>query len=422
MIRLLLFFIGAGLFTPARADFLLKHSLQIGAHRYVLVMILPDYFIHHFGAWGELDYELHEQALAPVPEARISEWKGFLQRTLWTDYELSPLLQGQSLWEPRFNLFRFAETFDDKRSAIYAILKARPGLSNDDDLDELAPTAEIFQLKALLRLTSPIDTPEDAPFFERVKSLMPWEIRGIYHEPAELEAVRDKKWVSAESKEQTDGVACIFIDPENGLGCHKGKQGFYWFEGAPLELKAWYHKPESIVINSPAGRERLLIDFLPDLLQISQMYGGFERTGLTLADFEHLRSDCPKILESIRKATGHKVTAKDIGIRAGQFWSEVVDDNLVQQEIDLFRMQVRRTYPDPDFNGRTTRILWAEKQTILPALSAWAAKRPGASLLPLTKILLKKTRDRPCRQIVDRFGAPIWNHRPDAVGFALSLK
>jgi len=363
-----------------RADFLIQHRLKIGDWNYALVIILPAYYGNFFGTYDLLHVELYEQQLDPVPDERIAEWKSSLQTKLWNDYEKAPFLGGQKLSDERFSWFRFAERFDDKRSAIFAILQMNEG-------QVAAAPGDDSVLRALVRLSSPIYHPASSSADQVLLRLMPWEIRAL-KDPNTAKYAREsfeslgRRTVNVERRD----FGMIPFGEAEELPLGRWPASFSWFDGVPLELKAWYHLPQTVI--SPT-RERLVIDFLPDLLAIVHMYDGFERTGISLKDAESAldASYIREVVEMSSVILKKDLTPQDIGVRAGEFWTEVLDPKLALRERADFAMEQRFAFADPDFDGFTNHVLWTRRQEFFPALRDWANQRRGAAWLPLSRIV-----------------------------------
>jgi hypothetical protein len=400
------------------ADFLIRHPLSITSHHYLLVIVLPQYFGNFFGTWDQLDFELAKQKVSPVDPKRIQAWQLFLQKRQWQKYENSPLLGGQSIYLPKYDDFRYAERFDDGRSALFAILKI-PNAGNRAVRD-IWPS-DRMELRALVRLSSTLFATMEDDVDRQILAHLPWQLRALRSEEAKRLESEDPIISEVGVEDQKTGIVPIFDRVENRLA--RFPMSFSWPEGGVLEFKAWFHDPELIRFTGSDGRtHRQIIDFLPDLLEIVHMYGGFERTGWTWADIQ--RVEGPELgaseIPQIGKLLGRPITAKEIGLRSREFFSDVPDPALAKREIDDFKLKPRRLYRDPDLSKFMANILWGIKREVLPAISEWAQKRAGYQSLPFSRIVTQRRR-LPCREVLRRYGGPVFDLHSKVRSFAISF-
>lgn len=359
-----------------------EHEITIAGHHFSMVIVLPQYFARNFGMLDELDFELRLQDVHPIPDAKIHKTLEALQNNLWRTYNQSPFLKGKDIFGPKFDTFRGIERFTDGRSAIFAIVeKEKPGTVSE------VP----FTLEAMVRMSSPIDLTATEPIDRLFQELLPFDLRVLLSDEGLKQRQKYPRPIVARFGNRKVGYVPIFLEDEAVLG--RAESEVACWEGAPLELKAWYHQPK--VIKQPDGKN-LIIDFIPDLLEVALMYGGFDRTGLSTASLAHdefSKLGLEKIVSLVSRLNGKPATSRDIGIRAGEFWTEVIELPLANREQEDFDMDLRLHFDDPHFTGYKNHVLWSTRERLLPALSTWASKRPGAKLLPFSRLIVKNRRE-----------------------------
>ncbi len=384
-----------------------EHEYKIGNHSFTAVIILPAYYSRNFGQWDELDYELKEQDQHPIPDREILPKLQALQKKLWSTYEQAPFLAGRGLDSSEFDLFHLIERFDDGRGPVFSVIKK----VGEGDIAK-----GHFSIQSMVRMTSPVDVTTTQRVDQALQLYLPFHLRALRTEKGRKQLEQNPPHLYEVGLENAEGgLTQLFTEAKASLG--RTEVDIQWWDGVPIEIKAWNHNP--IVVDGQ------LIDFLPGTLELAMMYGGFERTGISLASvvtkdaqaLAHREQICSLLSKLQKKPVGPKV----LGVRAGQYWIQSMELPLVEREIRDFGMELRMQFEDPDFTGFTNHILWADRKTLIPALKKWASSRPGAKLLPSTRLSLSRLAGSVCSKIIgdlggEEFSGPNW----DLMGFAIS--
>lgn len=381
----------------ASADFLFEYPLPIGEFEYRAVIILPEYYDRFFGLWDVVDLEISLQRQSPVAPKTIQAVKRFLQHKYHQVLESEPMLQGRSLSSREFDLFNVSETFEDERSALFAIIGPDLGL------------------RGLVRLSSISDVPSTN------------EHQGFFNQflPLDLRVNRSKDAPSARRK---GGRKVNFVDmtvPFHGFDLYDydsviaRSTTIRWFEGVEAEIKGWFHSPEAVKV----GGKTVVLDFMPDLLDIVHMYGGIERSGLSIASFGKNPDDVEPLkhlLGMLSQIFEREITEHHLGIRIGTVYGQAANEERALQYQRDFGMTQYAEARDPDFNEQPLRLFRAPKPEFATRIQDWSEGRPGHQLRPLSR-LLKGMRYEHCSgEILN--AVPFLKHFEDPLGIGITWR